>query len=170
MRLGPNGLQESGEALIQPDVAPIFAGNEIAEPLMAELVRDQVVLAGEIFGSELGVNEGTAVVGRGAGIFHAASDEIIDHDLRVFFPWIVNANFLAEELHHGWSASVVDRESIAAALRRIVGDGDAAPRLFHFVEFARDNRDQVGGAGNGLFPIPGLQTFARVADADELAV
>ena len=170
MRLGPNGLQESGEALIQPDVAPIFAGDEIAEPLVAEFVRDQVVLAGEIFGSELGMNEGRAGIGRGAGIFHAARDEIIDHDLRIFFPWIVDANFLAEQLHHGRSATVVDREAVAAAFWRIVGDGDAAPRLFHLVEFARHHSNQVGGAGNRLFPIPGLQALARVADADELAV
>src|SRR5438445_12162856 len=75
MRLGPNGLQERGEALIEPDVAPIFAGDEIAEPLVAESVRDQVVLAGEIFGSELGMNEGRAGVRRGRGLFHAGRDE-----------------------------------------------------------------------------------------------
>src|SRR5204862_2339081 len=104
MRLGPNGLQESGEALIQPNVAPIFAGDEIAVPLVAELVRDQVVLAGEIFGSELAMYEGRTGIGGSAGIFHATGDKIIDHDLRILFPRIVDANFLAEELHHGRSA------------------------------------------------------------------
>src|SRR2546429_1283835 len=96
VRFRPYRLHERGEAFVEPNVAPIFAGDEISEPLVAEFVRDQVVLAGEIFESELGMNEGRAAIGRGAGIFHAARDEIIDHDLRIFFPWIVDANFLAE--------------------------------------------------------------------------
>jgi len=36
------------------------------------------------------------------------------HDLRVFFPGIVHAEFLAEEFHHGGSASIVDGEAVAA--------------------------------------------------------
>src|SRR5260370_13673658 len=99
VRLGPDGLQKCGEALVEPDVAPILASDEIAEPLVAEFVGDQVVLAGDILGSGLGLNDATARVRRSAGIFHAAGDEIVHHHLVVFFPRIVNAKFLAEEFH-----------------------------------------------------------------------
>jgi len=116
------------------------------------------------------MNEGSAGVGGGAGILHAAGDEIIRHDLRVFFPGVVHAKFFAEQLHHGRSAAEVDREAVAAPLGRVISDRDAAPGVFHFVEFTGDNGDQVGGAGDRLFPVPGFQSFAGVADADELAV
>src|SRR2546421_2283949 len=78
VRFGPYRFQERGEAFVEPDIAPILAGDEIAEPLVTELVRDQVVFAGEIFGSELGMNQGAAGVGGGAGILHAAGDELIN--------------------------------------------------------------------------------------------
>src|ERR1700732_2908012 len=116
------------------------------------------------------MNEGVAAVGGGAGILHAAGDEFIDHDLRVFFPGVVDAKFLAEQLHHGRRAAIVYREAVAASLGRVIGDGDAAPSVFHLVEFTGYNSDQIGGAGDGLFPIPGFQSFSGVADADELAV
>src|SRR5260370_14025137 len=156
VRFGPYRLHESGKTFVKPDIAPIFAGDEIAEPLVTEFVRDQVVLASEIFGSELGMNEGRAGVRGGAGVFHATGDEIIDHDLGVFFPWVVDADFFAEEIDHGRRATVVNREAVAATLWRVIGDRDARPRLFHFVKFARDYSEQVRGTGDGLFPVPGL--------------
>src|SRR6266849_9302334 len=56
VRFVPYHFQKRCEAFVEPDVAPILAGDEIAEPLVTQLVRDQVVFAGEIFGSELGMN------------------------------------------------------------------------------------------------------------------
>ena len=170
VRFAPDGLHEGGEALVEPDVAPVLAGDQIAEPLVPELVRDQGVLAGGVFGSQLGMNERSAAVGGGAGVFHAARDEIIHHDLRVFFPGIIDAQLLAEEIHHRGRAAIVDGEAVSSALRRIVGDGDAAPGVLQFVEFAGHNGDEIRGTGDGFLPIPGLQPFAGVGDANELAV
>ncbi len=170
VRFRPHRFQEGGKAFVEPDVAPVFAGNEIAEPLVAEFVRDQVVFAGEIFRSEFGMNQGIARVGGGARILHAASDEIIHHDLRVFFPGIIHAEFLAEEFHHRRSPSIVEGEAVAATLWSVIGHGNTVPGLFHLVEFTGDNGNQVGRTGDGFLPIPGFQTFAGVADADELAI
>ncbi len=116
------------------------------------------------------MNEGSAGVGGSAGIFHAAGHEIIHHDLRVFFPGVVDTEFFAEQLHHCGSTSVVDRQAVAAPLGRVIGDRDAAPGIFHLVEFTGDNSDQVGGAWHRLFPIPRFQAFAGIADAHEFAV
>ena len=41
--LGEERVKVGGKALVEPDVRPILAGQEIAEPLMRELVRDQAV-------------------------------------------------------------------------------------------------------------------------------
>ena len=62
MRFGPDGFEKRGEAFVQPDVAPVFAGDEIAEPLVGEFVRDQVVFIGGIFGNEFGMRRESAVL------------------------------------------------------------------------------------------------------------
>src|SRR6266403_358630 len=116
------------------------------------------------------MDERAAGVGRGAGVLHAPGDEIIHHDLRVFFPRVVDAKFLAEEFQHRRSAAVVDGQAIAAALGRVVCDGNAAPGFFHFIEFAGNYGNQVSGARDRFFPIPGLEAFAGVVDIDELAI
>ncbi len=40
VHFGPYSFQKCGEPLVEPDVAPILAGDQVAEPLVAELVRD----------------------------------------------------------------------------------------------------------------------------------
>src|SRR5260370_13807435 len=125
VRFCPYRFQERGEAFVEPAVAPILAGDQIAEPLVPELVRDQVIFAGEVFGGELGMHERSAGVGGSAGILHAAGDEIIDHNLRIFFPGVVDAKFFAEYLHHRRSASVVDVKAAAASLPPLIAYRDA---------------------------------------------
>src|SRR5580704_712253 len=137
---------------------------------MGEFVRDEIILAGEEFGSEFGMLEGLAGVRSGTGVFHAAGDEIIDHGLRVLFPGIVDAEFCAEEFDHLGSAGVVDGETVAAAFVRVVGDRYAAPRVFHLLKFAGHDRNEILGAGDGFSPRPGLHAVGGVGDVDELAV
>ena len=170
MRFGPDGFEESGEAFVEPDVGPVFAGDEVAEPLMGEFVGNEVVGVGGIFGDELGIAKGVSGVGGGAGIFHAAGDEVVDHDLRVFFPGIVDADFFVEELDHRGRAFVVGEEAVAAAFGGVVGEREAAERLLDFVEFAGDDGDEIGRAGLRFAPGPGFLVVAGVGDADELAV
>src|SRR5580704_2722379 len=123
---------------------------------------DEPVLAGEEFGGQFGMLERIASVCRGAGVLHAAGDEVIDHGLRVLFPWVIDAEFFAEEFDHLRSAGVVDGETVAAAFGGVVGDGDAAPGIFYFFEFTGDNREEIRGARYGFFPGPRLHTVASV--------
>ena len=156
MSLRPHILHKRREALVEPDVAPIFAGDEVPEPLVAEFVGDEAVLIGVEFGGNLGMIERATGVGGGAGIFHASSDEVIHHDLRVFFPGVVDAELFAEEINHGGSAAVVDGETIAAAFRDVVSDRHAAPGILCFIELTGNYRDEIGRTGNGFAPSPGL--------------
>src|SRR6266446_7264368 len=49
-RFAPDIFQERGESFIEPDVAPVLAGDQVAKPLVAEFVGDQAVFSGEVFG------------------------------------------------------------------------------------------------------------------------
>src|SRR6266480_3060127 len=51
-RFGPYRFQERGEAFVEPDIAPILAGDKIAEPLVTALFQRRVVSAGEIFDTD----------------------------------------------------------------------------------------------------------------------
>jgi hypothetical protein len=170
MRFRPHVFHECSKAFVEPDVAPVLAGDQITEPLVAEFVGDEAVLAGDVFGSELWMLQRIAGVRGGAGVFHAAGNEIIDHGLRVFFPRIVDAELRAEEFEHLGSAAVIDGEAVAAAFGSVVGDGHPAPGVLHFVEFAGDDGDQIGRARLGFFPRPGLHAVGGVGDADKFAV
>src|SRR2546429_5900595 len=53
-------------------------------------------------------------------LLHSAGDKVIDHDLRVFFPGVLDAELLAEQIDHCRGTAVVDRKTITAALRRVI--------------------------------------------------
>src|SRR5579864_1236011 len=114
--------------------------------------------------------ERSAGVGGGTGVFHPAGYEIIDHGLGVLFPWIIDAEFFAEEFDHLGSTAVIDGEAVAAAFGRVISDRDAAPRILYFFKFASDDGDEIGGAGDRFFPGPSLRAVAGVGDVDKLAV
>src|SRR5260370_7869022 len=57
MRFDPHVFHEGRETFIKPDVAPVFARDQVTEPLVAELMRYQRVLAGCEFRLELGLLE-----------------------------------------------------------------------------------------------------------------
>src|ERR1051326_2664293 len=87
-----------GEAFVQPDVAPVFAGDEVAEPLMREFVGDQAFARTDIFGGagkERIVSQGGAT-----GVFHASFHEIVDADLVILGPRIGNSNLVLEKPEH----------------------------------------------------------------------
>src|SRR5260370_32857342 len=79
--LAPQRLEVSREALVQPCVRPIAAGQQVAPPLMSEFVRDQWI-AFEIEMRTRVVQRIRGLSGRG-GVFHPAENEIVDRDLRV---------------------------------------------------------------------------------------
>ena len=117
-------------------------------------MRNEAVLVGEHFGGDLRVIERAAGVGCGAGIFHSAGDEVIHHDLGVLLPGVVDAELLAEEIDHRGRATVVHGKTIATALRRVIRDRNAAPGVFHFIEFAGDDGDEVSRAWDRFAPGP----------------
>ena len=77
----PDVLEVGGETLVQPGLGPLPAGEQIAPPLVGQLVRDQpidVVVQGRAL-----VQQHLIGQGGGAGVLHAAEDEIGHGDLAV---------------------------------------------------------------------------------------
>ena len=86
-----------GEALVEPDMAPVLAGHEIPEPLMGQFVRHQALAAAYVFRFQ--AEEGGGVQGAQAGVFHAPPVEVLDAYLVVLGPGVGNPDLLLEVFH-----------------------------------------------------------------------
>ena len=99
----------TGEALIEPQVSPVAAGQQIPEPLVRHLMRIQpmqgIQPAYLLRKQQPARHEGTA------RILHAAGEEVVAIDLVVFVPGKRHADFLLEKCHH--------RRGIAEGQRRL---------------------------------------------------
>ncbi len=97
-RFHPDRFEIGREAFVEPGLRPIAAGDEIAEPLVRELVRD------ERFAREIEVR--ALVVQRAVGlrrrarVLHPAEDEIGDRDLRVARVRVRHADRRLERVDH----------------------------------------------------------------------
>ena len=86
------------EAFIDPDVRPALAGEEVARPLVRELMGDQAL--------HVAVGDGHVVQNRrrvhrgGRRVLHAAGAEVLDQDLVVAGPWIGHSEALLEDVDH----------------------------------------------------------------------
>src|SRR5580693_2214433 len=168
--LGPIMFEISGEAFVEPNVGPVFARDQVAEPLVREFVGIKIVGAASEFGREGGSDEAARGERGGAGIFHAAFDEIVYGGLRVLRPGVGHAELIREKIEHLARARESGIDSVFLAARNDVTDRDSAPRVFLFDEFAGDRGDQIRGQRFGLFPIPGFGAVGFIFYADEVAV
>jgi hypothetical protein len=77
-------LHERREALVEPRMGPVPAGHQITEPLVRQLVGDEIV-GGDVDGRAF-VEQDVLVHRRRGGVLHAAEDEVAHHHLRVLVP------------------------------------------------------------------------------------
>ena len=130
-----------GETFVQPDVAPILAGDQVAEPLMGQLVSDQPLAAADVFG----VSGEERVIGQGgdAGVFHAARHEIVDAHLRVFGPRIRHADFLLEKSHHIFGALKGVGRFVDLGGRRVKRERNVFMLVLDLLEITGQQRHQI---------------------------
>ena len=86
-----------GESLVEPKLAPVLAGDEVAEPLVRQFVRHQPLAAPDVF--RLAAEQGRGVECADAGVLHASPVEILHGDLVVLGPRIRHADFRLKILH-----------------------------------------------------------------------
>ena len=96
--LEPQALEVAGEALVQPDVGPVVAGDQVSEPLVGRLVDDQVDAVAVTAAALVGQDQGRQ--GGGGDVLHAAPGEVVDAGLAVFGIGVGQADGLGQELQH----------------------------------------------------------------------
>src|SRR5713101_1687990 len=119
--LAPERFEVSCEALVQPCVRPVAAGQQIAPPLMSEFVRDQRIA----FEIEMRTRVVKGIGGlRGRrSIFHPAENEIADRDLRVLRVRVGHPNDALEELDHARSVAKGAARVVLAPGMNVIGYG-----------------------------------------------
>src|SRR6059036_2551958 len=137
----PQDLEVRGEGFVQPDVTPRPAGEEIAEPLMGELVGEEppwpVVLV------RLLVREAVLGQGRHRRVLHAADDELGDADLRIPWPRILLARDFGEVADHVRDVPEGPIQEPAETFRHVRMDRYAVRVPFLRLEIADYQGDQV---------------------------
>ena len=151
--LGPEGGEVGGEAFVQPQLAPVFAGHQVAPPLVSQFVGHQANARHIFVGPR--VVQGLEIERGRRGVLHAPPVVFIDADLRVLRPRVAEADLLAEVLHHGGSLFETPAGIGHPTPGDVRLDGDAIPFLLEHLEVARDHRQQVRDVGLVLLPVPG---------------
>ena len=125
-----------GEAFVEPDLAPILAGDEVAKPLVGKFMGDESLAAADVLGCFR--VEGAVIQGSEAGVVHAAPAVILDADLVILGPWVRDADFFFEEGHHvlGVLKGILGIFDFRG--RGIEGEGDIAILVFDLLEIPRD--------------------------------
>ncbi len=147
---------------------PVAAGQQVAEPLVRELVRDERVAVG-IEGGALVVEDGVGQRRRG-GVLHAAEDEVGDDDLGVLLVRITHADLLVEEADHRWGAPEGAAGVVLAAGLDVVRHAQAVGRVGHLGEFAGHQRHEIGHVRHGLPPVVRARAIGVLAPLHEAAV
>jgi hypothetical protein len=93
--LAPEVLGVGGEALVEPDLRPVLAGDQITPPLVGQFVGDDVVIV-EVDLRPL-VEQAAVGHGRRRGVLHRAEEEVVDQRLRIFRVGIVYSVTSAEK-------------------------------------------------------------------------
>ena len=144
--VGGLGLHPGGEALVEPEVVPPGHGDEIAEPLVCELVGDQAENAAPRgAGARRRIEQQAALAERDrAPVLHRADVALRNRDQVELRQRIFQAEIVVEVAQEADRA--VERE---ASLRALAGGGDHADRdAFGLagepLELARREREQVG--------------------------
>ena len=152
----PDIFEVGREPLVQPRLGPLAAGEQVAPPLVGELVRHQAF--------HVVIDRGALVeqhqVGqrRRGGVLHAAEDEFGHRDLAVARVGVRHADALGEEVDHLGRPPEAAAGVVLAPGRDEVEDVDARARraVRDLDERSRHQRHQVGG----------LREVERVVPAD----
>ena len=86
LMLLPQRGHERGEAFVQPQVRPVLAGDQIAEPLVRQLVRKQPVGLLQALARQHRILQVARGQRGSADVFHPAYHELVHHGLVVLVP------------------------------------------------------------------------------------
>src|SRR5262249_38022986 len=149
--LAPDVLAVSREAFVEPALPPVAAGDEIAEPLVGELVRDEglgVEVAPGARGEERLVGER-----RRGGVLHAAEDEFGDADLGVARVGVAHAEARREALEDLRGLAEEAPRVVLASGLDVVADRDVVPLVADLGELTGGEGHEVAGVRDVELPV-----------------
>ena len=147
----PQGIVVAGKALVQPEVAPVLAGDQVAEPLVRELVGDQACRCN--VGPDAGIRYGPVVRQRRRRSVLHPSKMILENDLGIFVPRVVVARCLVEEPDH--RRGVLERHPCVRRVIRVdvIFQGKRPHAVVQDRKLAGRDHDEVRGMGLVLNPV-----------------
>ena len=159
--LEPQRIEVRGEPLVQPEVVPRLRRDEVAEPLVRELVREQAF--GSVVRTSVRVHEAVVDEHREGRVLHSSEGEVPHDRLRVLRPRVLHAGGLREERHHGGQVPERVVNLRALPLRDVVLEGDSLPRRLCAVELPAHDRDQIIHVRDVLKPVERSGLARRIA-------
>ena len=139
------------EALVEPEMAPVAAGDKVAEPLVGDFMGIEATAAPEVLGS-VG-EEGAGGQGRQAGVFHASPHVVDGTGVVILVPGVGNPDlpFKVIEDLNGVAESV--GELVLLRGRYIQGHGQLPVCILHLHEVSSKKGDEVVDVGLVLKPV-----------------
>ena len=148
-----------GKAFIQPEVVPPLHGDQVAEPLVREFVRDDRGhrLAHANRGRGFVDEQHALAEGDGAGILHGSGGEVGHADDVELAERISDPEVVVEELHLMFGGGQGERGEALLVGGGAHADGDAVAGAAPAHEVADEQRHEIGGhllrggEGHGVF-------------------
>ena len=167
--LEPEVGEEGGEALVQPDVRPGARGQQVAPPLVGQLVGHQAFAApvgGGVFGVQrIGEERG------GADVLHPAPEELFHRGLGVLLVGIRDADVIVEEANHRRGELERPPHHLFRRARRdVVVHRQAVEGVLVVVELAHDQRNQIGAVRDVFPPVESCGRRPVPAGFHQLAI
>lgn len=157
--LEPQRGEVGSEALVEPHVRPLAAGQEVAPPLVRELVGDQRVAifdGGEVGGIDRAIGE------RGRrDVLHAAERELLHGRLRVLGPRELDADVARVEVEHRGRTTEHLLGVLGLTARHEVLDRLATPLVRDAIEATDDHAEQVADVVLLLLEAPHARVLAE---------
>ena len=136
-------------------MAPVLAGDVVAEPLMCHLVCNQKVAGTDVFK----IGRGKRAVGQDCkcGVFHTVRTKVFYGYLVIFVPRKIKAYFFLKKVHNLGSIFEGIFRKFDIGWGCVKGKRDILMLSLNLVEFSRNQCDKIICVGLFLLPSDGLE-------------
>ena len=153
------------EALVEPEMTPVTAGDQVAEPLVGGLMGVEAAAAAQVLAGFR--EEGACGQGGQAGVLHSAHHVIDGAGVVVLVPGVGNPDFLFEVGQDLDGVPEGAGQLVLLGGGHVEGDGKVAVLALHLGEVAGHEGDEVVDVGLVLEPVKGHQPGLVVLLAGE---
>ena len=140
-----------GKALVEPEMAPVAAGDEVAEPLVGDFMGIEATAAPEVLGS-VG-EEGPGGQGGQAGVFHAPPHVVDGTGVVILVPGVGDPDLPFEVVEDLDGVAEGVGELVFLGGRHVKGHGELPVFVLHLNKVAGKEGDEVVNVDLVLEPV-----------------